>query len=250
MKRLLFLFLFLVFSNFFLYSEEYTAAELHFGLGFEISSMGIGATSSNSFISKIGSIGYGGTAGVGWGLFDFFSESFMMPFFWSVFTSYEYPGWFGVFFSYGWYNKKYPYIYRSGISYSGDTINMYDHAAVDRNYIAFGLQKTFYTSYYQKRWEYIPGSYIGDPSTWRSGYWQRPGTYHFSLNIQAGARYNMKHNNIEHSNYFVPIDVESLYNSIIADDNKFSFFIGIKANYDFPVTIKGKSNNKGSEVER
>lgn len=239
MKKILFILIFILISGS-LFANE-SIADIHIGLGFEISTMGFGFASANSVVSKIGEIGFGGTAGVGWGLFDFFSESFMMPFFWSLYLSYEYPGWFGAFFSYGWYNKKYTYIYDSGVSYSGGIINMYDHAEVGRNFIAFGLQKTFYSSYYLDRWEYVRGSYIGDPSTWRSGYWRSPGVYSYSLNVQAGIKYDMKHTSIEHSSYFVPINPDSLYKSIVDDDNKIGFYIGLRVNYDFPFSIDKKT---------
>jgi len=205
--------------------------------------MGLGITSTNSIVFKHGDIGFGASGGVN--LWNVFSTGYVMPFYWNAYVSYEYPRWFGLFFTYGWYDKGYKYIYDSGISYSGDIINMYNHAEVSRYFFSFGLQKTFYTSYYQKNWTYIPGSYIGDPSTWRAGQLWSPGTYYYSLNIQIGLRYDFA-GKINYSSYFSPLDIPQLISSVEKDDNKINFFIGIKANFDFPMYIPIKTRDQNN----
>ena len=230
MKKLIFC-VFLIFISFTLFANE-TIADIHIGLGFELSTMGMGFSSVNSVVSKIGEIGFGGTFGFGWEMMDFFGGGYIMPFYWNVYVSYEFPKWFGIFYSFGWYKSGYPY--------TDSVLNLREKAEVGRNYMLFGLQKTFYSSSYLDRWEYIRGSYIGDPSTWRAGYWRSPGTYSYSLNIQVALMYRMKHTSVEHSNYFTPIDPDDLYKRIEKDNNSFWFFIGIKASYDFPFSINRK----------
>lgn len=243
MKKIILLFVLTVSISAFAESEnednkEIEIAELHFGLGSEFNLIGFGISSVNSIVTKHGDFGFGGFFGVNWGI-ALENRSGLVV--WDFYLSYEYPKWFGLFFAYGVnYGQQYSYDYKKLIS---EYFNTYSEgksqATVDRSFILIGLQKTFYISGQSNNYTYIPGSYTGPPSTWRSGIWA-PGESHGTINLQLGIKINGV-GKLEYDDYFYPpSNVNSLLSSVSADDNKASLFIGAKFNFDSPIKIKNK----------
>jgi hypothetical protein len=232
-KIILCRFIFLI--NFSIFSQDREEiAELHFGLGTEFNAIGFGLSSVNSVVTKFGDFGAGGFFGINYGVFA--SEANATPIVWDVYLSYEYPGWFGGFFSFG--KNHVGYLYDA--NYGGKLT-----ATVDRPFLLFGLQKTFYASSTLSQGVFIPGSYIGHPSTWRSSQYWSPGTYHFSFNLQIGIRID-RVGNLSYNSFFSPINQDALISSVTADDNKIKFFLGGKANFDIPIRITKKGDDESA----
>jgi len=75
---------------------------------------------------------------------------------------------------------------------------------------------------------------------WRSAQYWSAGTYHFTINLQAGIKINGTGKE-ETERFYLPNDAGSLASSVKSDDYKPGFFIGARFNYDLPVKITGKT---------
>jgi len=107
MKSVLLLCLLFLISAPIFAENETEIARLNFGLGAEFK---FGVSLANSVMVRHGDFGFGGFWGINWGAFAPENRNGLIV--WSVYLSYEYPGWFGVFFSYGInHDQHYPYIY-------------------------------------------------------------------------------------------------------------------------------------------
>jgi len=214
--------------------ESAGAASLHFGVGTEFSTMGMGLSSANSLAARHGIFGFGGFLGFRWGVFA--AENRPGAFLWNVYLSYEYPRWLGVFFAYGInYWQEYSYAYQTAFS-EGRW-----QAEVNRPFFLAGLQRTLYFSGRGGRRRFVPGMYVG--GTWIRGGWARE-TIHGTAVLRAGVRIDGS-GRAAYSRAFPPADRDALFSAISSDDGRVSFFAGASINFDFPIRIGGSSRPEG-----
>jgi hypothetical protein len=210
--------------------SEDLIATLHFGIGSEFNTNGLGLSLANSVVAKYGAFGFGAFWGIGWGIFSD-PPPLGLPMSWDVYLSYEYPKWFGGFFSYGInYDLEYPYTYSSYTQ--GES-----QVTVDRSFAIVGLQKTFYLSGSSSEGAVVPGTYGG--GVYIPAQYIPAGSYHATINLQIGVKIDGI-GEITSYGWSSPMNEKELIPSISADDNKIGFFIGVKVNGDIPIRIRHK----------